>query len=66
MGPRKAIQITLRVYEEDAQRLEAIAEAMSGPVAKASPADAVRYVLEHGYGPAEQKLGIKPPKKPAK
>lgn len=60
--PRKSIQITLRLYEEDADRLEAIAKAMSGPGIEAAPVDAVRYVLARGYEPSERELGIKPTK----
>lgn len=58
MATRKSIQITLRLYEADAERLEAIATAMSGPGIAATAADAVRYVLQRGYAPAERELGV--------
>ncbi len=58
MATRKAIQITLRLYEEDAQRIDEIAKGMSGPGIAATTADAVRYVLQRGYAPAERELGI--------
>jgi hypothetical protein len=59
MVTRRAIQITLRVYEAEADRLDAIAAAMGGKVTKATTAEAVRYVLKHGYNRAENDLGIK-------
>lgn len=66
MAPKKFIQATIRLYDAEADRLDAIVTAMSGKVAKASAADAVRYVLERGFENAERDLGIGNATKPTK
>jgi hypothetical protein len=65
---REFVKITLRLYDDDAKRLEAVAKAMSGPKLAATPTDAAKFVFESGWAVAEKDLGIKSPspKKAAK
>ncbi len=60
MATGKQIQTTLRVPEEWADRIDAIAKAMSRPGNDATRVEALRYLIERGFEPAEHELGIKP------
>ncbi len=55
----RQIQLTLRVPQPIVERLEKLAEAMSGPV-PLSPTAVLRYVVEQGLEAAEAEFGTKP------